>query len=257
MFSFSKFCLVATLAVSVAASPVLVDRADASVILTGQWDTHVVTNKNYVIENNLWGAKSPGVTGWQTTTVDTTSSDVVWSTSYQWAGNNNGVKSYANAARATNLGQQLSSITSIPTQWKWHYPSASSNLVADVSWDLWLSPEANGSGASPSSSYEIMIWLSARGGAGPAGSQVATAHIHGAQWKLFKGTVSTWTVYSFVAPEEYQNYKGNLLPFFTYLIQSQGLPSNHYFVQAQAGTEPFVGSATLQTTSYSMNVHHK
>ncbi|KAI8588566.1 glycoside hydrolase family 12 protein [Geranomyces variabilis] len=238
------------------ASPVsLTERAANIKTLSGQWDTQLVKSGNFLIENNQWGVHTPGATGWQITTVDTTTPNAcVWGTTYQFSGAPHSVKSYTNAARTTGLGQKLSAIVSIPTHWVWTYTHASRDLVADVSWDLWLSPSATGKGAAPSSSYEIMVWLSARGGAAPAGTQIATAHIHGMQWKVYLGDVSTWKVYSFVAPKEVQDYKGNLLPFFTYLRQAQGLP-DHYFVQAQAGTEPFVGRASLQTSLYTMNVH--
>ncbi|KAJ3175167.1 hypothetical protein HDU87_006402 [Geranomyces variabilis] len=244
------------LCLQASASPIsLAERAANSKTLSGQWDTQLSKNGNFVIENNQWGLHTTGASGSQTTTVDTTSNDCVWSTTYQFSGAPYSVKSYTNAARTSGLGKKLSAITSIPTHWTWTYTHASSDLVADVSWDLWLSPSATGKGADPSSSsFEIMVWLSARGGASPAGQQIATAHIHGMMWKVYAGEVSTWKVYSFVAPQEVQDYRGNLLPFFTYLKQAQGLP-DHYFVQAQAGTEPFVGSATLQTTSYEMNVH--
>ena len=89
----------------------------------------------------------------------------------------------ANLDLRVGLGKSLASITSIPASWDWTYTSASSGLVADVSFDLWLSDHANTGGASSSSTFEMyvvkfdreymiaernpifsMIWLSARGG---------------------------------------------------------------------------------------------
>ncbi|KAG8915889.1 hypothetical protein FRC01_003476 [Tulasnella sp. 417] len=160
------------------------------------------------------------------------------------------VKSYSNLDLKVGLGAQLSSISSIPSQWYWTYLDASDDLVADVSYDLWLSSSSTGTGSSSTSSYEIMIWLSTRGGAGPAGSQIATATINDMSWSLYQGTVSTWTVYSFVAPYEINNYYQDLLPFFTYLINNQGVSSDQYLVGIQAGTEPFSGGATLTTSAY-------
>jgi len=83
--------------------------------------------------------------------------------------------------------------------------------------------------------------------------------VNGVNWKLFRGTVATWTVLSFVAPTEITNFNQDLKPFFSlfslrsptdlfkpslaaYLVQNQGIPSNQFLVQAQAGTEPFVGT---------------
>ncbi|TFK31984.1 glycoside hydrolase family 12 protein [Crucibulum laeve] len=208
----------------------------------------VLSSQRFTLENNLWGmsAATSGSQTSQATSVNGNS--VAWKTTYSWTGD-------ANLDLRVGLGKKISAISSIPTSWHWTYSSASSGLVADVSYDLWLSNTAGTSGASSSSTFEIMIWLSTRGGAGPAGSQIGTASINGVTWKLFKGTVSTWTVFSFVAPNEISGYDSDLKPFLTYLTSSQGVSSSQYLVQAQAGTEPFIGSATLTTTSYSLSIN--
>jgi len=68
----------------------------------------------------------------------------------------------------------------------WHKISYSgSNIIANVAYDLFTSSSASGS-----SQYEIMIWLTALGGAGPIssnGSPIATITISGVSWKLYKG----------------------------------------------------------------------
>ncbi|KAG8891162.1 hypothetical protein FRC01_014868 [Tulasnella sp. 417] len=221
--------------------------------LCGQWDTE---NEGgiYLLENNLWGMS--GYTGSQCSQATSQSgTTVAWKTTYTWSGGPYQVKSYSNLDLQVGLKKQISSITSIPSKWQWTYTSASSDLVADVSYDLWLSTSSTGTGASSTSSYEIMIWLSTRGGAGPAGSQIGTATVNGISWKLFKGPVSTWTVFSYVPSTELTNFNQDLLPFITYLTTNQGISSSQYLVQLQAGTEPFIGSATLTTTSYSVVVN--
>jgi len=42
-----------------------------------------------------------------------------------------------------------------------------------------------------------------------------TSSINGVTWKLFKGTVSTWTVFSFVASKEITSFKQDLKPFLS------------------------------------------
>ncbi|KAG9099114.1 hypothetical protein FRC06_005639 [Ceratobasidium sp. 370] len=249
-----KLLAVASLALStvVSASPV---NTDVSLnkrfnVLSGQWDNESENGGYYTLYNNLWGmsAATSGSQSTQATSVN--GKKVAWKTTYTWAGGPYNVKSYANLGLNTGLNKKLSAITSIPSNWYWTYSSASSNLVANVSYDLWLSTTSGGS-----STDEIMIWISARNGAGPAGSQIATASVNGVSWKLFKGTVSTWTVWSFVAPSELTSFNQDLKPFFTYLINSQGLSSSKYLTGAQAGTEPFIGSATLTTTEYQITVN--
>jgi len=123
---------------------------------------------------------------------------------------------------------------------------------------MWLSSTSQqGGGASSTSTYEIMVWLSTRGGAGPAGSQVATATINGESWNVYKGDVSNWVDFSFVRANgsEATSYSADLLSFFTYLVQNQGVPSSSFLNQLQSGTEPFTGSATLTTTYYSVAIN--
>ncbi|CAE7089530.1 unnamed protein product [Rhizoctonia solani] len=209
----------------------------------------------YTLFNNLWG-QSYDPSGTQTTQATSNSRTILaWKTNYSWAGSHLQVKSYANVALNIGLGKQLSAIRSIPSTWKWSYSSTSPSLVADISYDLWLSNSPSGKGSSSSSTYEIMVWLSSRGGAGPAGSQIGTVTIGGHSWKLYKGTVSTWTVYSFVASSEITSYNGDLKAFFTHLSSSQGLSTSQYLVGVQAGTEPFIGSATLVTTEYTAAIN--
>ncbi|KAK0473984.1 glycoside hydrolase family 12 protein [Armillaria novae-zelandiae] len=224
-------------------------------VLSGQWDTESEANGRFILENNLWGM-SAATSGSQTSQVTATNGNTItWHTAYTWAGGNFNVKSYANLDLRVGLGKTISSIKSIPVTWTWSYSSASSSLVADVSYDLWLSNVASSGGASSTSTFEVMIWLSTRGGAGPAGSQIGTATINGVTWKLFQGTVSTWTVYSFVAPSEITNFNSDLKPFLTYLTSNRGVPSSQFLVQAQGGTEPFIGSATLSTSAYAISIN--
>ncbi|KAJ7611124.1 glycoside hydrolase family 12 protein [Mycena polygramma] len=264
-----KFVATAFLALALAASasPVA-DKEERGIekrgaVLSAQFATESEINGRFILENNLWG-ESAATSGEyhlfilrsQTSQVTATSGNsVTWHTTYNWAGGNFNVKSYANLDLRVGLGKTVASIASIPTVWQWSYSSASSGLVADVSYDLWLSKTAGTGGASSSSTFEIMVWLSTRGGAGPAGSQIGTATVNGVTWRLFKGTVSTWTVFSFVAPTEITNFNSDLKPFLTFLTQNQGVPSSQFLVQAQAGTEPFIGSATLTTNSYSISIN--
>ncbi|KAK7014417.1 concanavalin A-like lectin/glucanase domain-containing protein [Favolaschia claudopus] len=224
-------------------------------VLTGQFSSESEVNRRFVLENNLWG-QSAATSGSQSSQVTATNGNsVTWHTTYTWTGGNSQVKSYANLDLRTGLGKSISSISSIPTAWKWTYSSASSNLVADVSYDLWLSTVGGSTGASSTSTFEIMVWLSTRGGATPAGSPIGTASVNGVSWRLYKGTVKTWTIFSFVAPNEITSFNSDLKPFLTFLTQNQGVPSSQLLVQAQAGTEPFIGTATLTTNSYSISIN--
>ncbi|CAH0047691.1 unnamed protein product [Clonostachys solani] len=197
--------------------------------LCGQWDS--VETGGYTIYNNLWGKDSGS--GSQCLTVDGISNSLLkWSTTC------------ASAVR-------VSTISSIPSKWQWTY--SGSGVVANVAYDLFSNADC---GTTPE--FEIMIWLSAIGGAGPisaTGSAIATVTISGASWKLWKGTNSQMTVFSFVAESAQNNFSGDLNDFIKYLTQSQGYSGSQCLYSIGAGTEPFVGSDTqFTTTGYSVSL---
>jgi len=212
-------------------------------------------SNGYILENNYWGI-SAGSGSQEGGVIGVSGDSVAWWTSYTWSGGQNSVKTYTNIYLNSNLGASLEAITSIPTTWSWTYTSAGSGLQADVSYDMWLSAtDSPGTGASKTSTYEIMVWLSARGGVQPAGSQVGTATINGLTWQVWKGDVSNWVDFSFVPPEELPSFSEDLLPFFEYLVNNQGVPANSYLVQLQSGTEAFDGTAYLTTNCYSVAIN--
>ncbi|CAG8925613.1 unnamed protein product [Penicillium salamii] len=209
-----------------------------------QWGS--VTTGSYIVYNNLWG-QSYDTSGKQCTGVDSLNgNDIAWHTSWSWSGASTQVKSYANVALNFSA-RKLSAVKSIKSNFNWS--NSNNNVVADVAYDLFTSSTADGD-----EEYEIMIWLAALGGAGPissTGSAIATTNINGVNWKLYSGPNGQMTVYSFVAESTVTDFSGDLLKFFTYLEQNQGLSSNQYLTHVQAGTEPFTGSADLKVSSYS------
>jgi len=248
---FSAAIAPAVLATSAFAAPSRVASSlkPRSTTICGQWDT--ATEGTYVVYQDLWG-EAQATSGSQCTTVTgLTGTTLAWSTSWTWAGGSSDVKSYANAA-LQDIGKELSRISSIPTTWDWSYTS-SDDIVADVSYDMWLAPSAAGT-----NDYEIMVWLAALGGAGPissTGSTVATPTIGSTSWQLYSGANGDTTVYSFVAESEQENFSGDLMDFFTYLIENENVPNTHYLTSIGAGTEPFTGTdAVLTTSAFSVTV---
>ncbi|KAH9896330.1 family 12 glycosyl hydrolase [Xylariomycetidae sp. FL2044] len=215
----------------------------------GQWDS--IETSGYTVYNNLWGQDNGS--GSQCTTVEdsSSSSSLAWSTSWSWSGGEYNVKSYANAVVAFTA-KQLSALASIPSTWAWSY--AGSDIVANVAYDLFTASTTDGS-----PEYEIMIWLAALGGAGPissTGSPIATPTVNGVTWDLYYGPNGQMEVYSFVASSQQTSFSADLVDFISYLTTSQGLPTSQYLQSVGAGTEPFVGSdAVLTTSAYSAVVN--
>ena len=104
-----------------------------------------------------------------------------------------------------------------------------------------------------------MVWLAAPGGSSSissSGSPNATTTIDGVSWKLYEGYNGNMHVFSFVAASQVTNFSGDLLDFFDYLTTNNGLSTSQYVTSIGAGTEPFVGSkAVLTTTGYSITVN--
>ena len=114
-------------------------------------------------------------------------------------------------------------------------------MVADVAYDMFT---ASTSASGASHEYELMVWLSKMGAASPitaSGSPIATMTIAGHQFNLYNGmnTVMNENVYSFVATSTINNFSGDLMDFWNYLVQNQGFDKSQYLQTIQAGTEPF------------------
>jgi len=100
------------------------------------------------------------------------------------------------------------------------------------------------------------VWLSGLGGIQPVGSLLTSnIEIDGYTWNLWSGPNSNWEVYSFIPATtgtSITSFNTNLLPFFTYLVDNEGVSTSLYLNAIQTGTEPFTGTATLDTTTFSV-----
>ncbi|KAK4556537.1 Endoglucanase-1 [Recurvomyces mirabilis] len=219
--------------------------------LTAQYASYAGSGTPYTVNNNLWG-ESYG-SGSQTTTVDSISSSMVaWHTTWSWSGDNNQVKSYSNS-QLTFTKKLVSSINSIPTSVRWS--SSSSNINADVSYDLFTAADINH--VTYSGDYELMIWLGKYGSIQPIGSVLETTTIGGQSWQVWGGGGSQYT-YSFVATNSpVTSWNGDIKAFFTYLTSKHNFPATkQYLIDLQFGTEPFTGSGeTLTVNSWSASVN--
>lgn len=218
-----------------APAPTLVERQQSSIC--GEYA--IETTGSYTLFDNTWG-QADASSGSQCSTLGALSDNSVsWSTSWTWAqaSGSNDVISYANVEGAVNE-VQLSTISSLATTWDWTY-SAGSDIVADVSYDLFTSATAGGT-----QEYEIMIWLAALGGTIPitsTGSPVSTTTIAGISWSLYTGpnTATNTEVYSFVASSTTNSFSGDLMDFFAYLQDQNLISYDQYLITVGAGTEAF------------------
>ncbi|KAJ7746117.1 endocellulase [Mycena maculata] len=221
--------------------------------ITGQYDC--LPAGGFTLCQDLWN-QSAGVGAQQTTLLDSSTETVSWSTNWTWANSPDNVKSYANAKSLLSNGIQLQNISSAPTSWHWSYETQSSDIRADVSYDIWFGTESSGDPASSASSYEVMIWLAGLGGAQPVGTQITTGtFIAGLTWNLWKATNTNWEVFFFAsAIGDINSFDVDLNDFFKYLVEEQCVAPTQYVQGIQAGTEAFVGAGNLVTTAYSVSI---
>ncbi|OJT02178.1 Xyloglucan-specific endo-beta-1,4-glucanase A [Trametes pubescens] len=127
---------------------------------------------------------------------------------------------------------------------------------ASPGYDLWTGVPQAGDPASAASSYEIMIWLSNRGGVGGIGNVVAqNLRVGGHTWTLKHGPNSNWDVFSFITAEgDITDFRADLADFFQYLVDQQGVAKTQFVQAIQVGTEPFTGAAELVTTNFSVDI---
>lgn len=261
---------------------------DGATSMCGKWD-YVVTGA-YTLYQDLWNEGAG--TGTQCTTINSPivdsdsatdeggsssgsgSEDVLaWSTSWSWAGDPTQVKSYANAV--TNFTVvHLADIDAIPTAWSWTYAITSSTnnneLFANVAYDTFTTSSPSAVAAGQDADFEVMVWVATFGGAGPltaSGHAIKTGlTLAGATWDLWMGYNGATRVYSFVATATAAatlvgegrwegEFSGDLLVFFDYLVDHEGLPLTQYLLSVHAGTESFAGEdAVFSVPSYSCGV---
>lgn len=215
----------------------------------------------YWLNNNVWGQDA----GSGSQCVEDLYHDgdtIGWRTEWDWEGDPYQVKSYVgsvlgwhwgwNADEDTGLPVRLSSGRTVETAWE--YDLRTEGTVA-VAYDLWLHDTAD-PGWDDDPADEVMVWLSARGGAGPLGERIDTVTVAGEQWDLYRGAVRGedgrlyWNVHSFVHTSGTRSFEGDLTGFTDHLADRGALASDQYLSSVQSGIEVFRGAGELETTAY-------
>lgn len=215
----------------------------------------------YYLLNNLWGANT-GAGEQCIWDVGSNSSSIEWSTKWNWSGQFQ-VKSYDSVVLGwhwqkpttsylTGLPLQLSSNQPVQTVWSYTINQIGPNTTFNIAYDLWLHTIPNPTWDAPSD--EVMLWLYEQGNIHPVGSPVATVNLDGTSWTLWEGSGS-WRVHTFVRSTTTTTGQSvNLNDFLQYLVANRGLSSNNYLTGVEAGSEVWLGSAELDTGSYSTDV---
>ncbi|TFK44942.1 endocellulase [Crucibulum laeve] len=214
-----------------------------------------VNGGKYSLCQNLWGSDS-AIGSQESTLINAHDNTVSWSTKYFWVNNFYSVKSFAMVESHISKGMRLRAVQSMPTSWSWKYTQRSAGLRANIAYDVWLGAPSSGSAASSVSTHEVMVWISNAGSAQPLGSLAESQISIGShKWNFWKGHRKGWGVLTFVTSVgDIHDFNTDLNQFFVYLVAKQNLSSELFIHRIQAGTEPFVGSATLVTSAYTVSV---
>lgn len=179
------------------------------------------SSSGYRVQNNLWGRGS-ATSGSQCSAFNGVSGGAVkWSTTWEWYGGDNDVKSYSYSSRDFTK-KLVSQISSIPTSATWTV--SNQNTRSNVAYDLFTAQDIN----HPTSGgdYELMIWLGRYGGVNPIGSQKGTVNVGGRSWSLWVGYNGSMKVFSFVASSPVSSFSGNIKDFFNHLTSQEGFPAS-------------------------------
>jgi len=220
----------------------------------GQWDTD--TDGNYELFLDQWGL-ADATSGSDCASITSLDGETVaWTTTWEWVGGTS-IKSFTSMQLNAGINQQLSAISSIESSWFWTI-DFSLTPVCDVTYDLFTADTAGGTATN-----EIMIWMAnyqsgpisfeydAEGEPIPVASDLS---IGGFTWNLYSGSNGANAVWSFLpatSGETITDFSADIMGFFDYLIDNEGLSSSQFLTTFQAGTEATSGAATLTTTSYS------
>jgi hypothetical protein len=219
----------------------------------------------YYILNNEYNASLATSSSWQCAwSTSQSGNTIAWGADWDWAdassSTSGSVLAYPAAVDGwewgwmfsdTGLPVQLSSGTPVSSSWDYTFTQDTANTF-DVSYDCWLTSSSDPGDSNPQG--EMMIWLNHGGGAGPAGSEMATVSVDGASWDLYIDTDNTWPIYSFVRTSTTTSSSLTITDFTKVLTSSYGLNSSYYLSSVQAGTEIWTGEGQIDSNSYSVTV---
>jgi Glycosyl hydrolase family 12 len=219
----------------------------------------------YYILDNEYNASLATSSSWQCVWSTSQSGDTIaWGADWDWthasSSTSSSVLAYPAAVDGwewgwvysdTGLPVQLSSGTSVSSSWNYTFTQDTANTF-DVSYDNWITSSSDPGDSNPQA--EMMIWLNHGGGAGPAGSEVATVSVDGASWDLYIDTDNTWPIYSFERTSTTTSSSLTITNFTKVLTSSYGLNSSYYLSSVQAGVEVWAGEGQIDANSYSVTV---
>jgi len=220
------------------------------VALSAKYGTVDVNGKEYVVQNNVWGADTA-----QVLSVDPNTGAFTVVTSDHNLPTNGAPASYASIFRGTHWGNvttnsglplEVDKIASVPSTWK---ITSIGTGAWDAAYDIWFNKTSATTGQPDGA--ELMIWLNHRGGIRPAGQKVATVQIDGATWDLWTADFK-WKYIAYVRSTPSDSAKLELKDFFNDAVARGLVKTAWYLVGVEAGFELWQGGAGLASDLFSV-----
>ena len=227
------------------------DSAAHAVELCGKWDTVAVNGKEYVVQNNIWGANTAQCIDVDGTRFGVTRADhsmptngapAAYPSIYQGCHWEDCTHNSGMPVRVSELGTATSS---------WSVSTISSGAW-NVAYDLWFKTD---SAPGAPDGAELMIWLNSRGGVQPAGSLVASnVPLAGATWNVWRAQMDwNYIAYQRTSPtNSVANF--DLRAFVVDAANRGAIQPSWHFMTVEAGFELWQGGAGLVTESFSSTV---
>ena len=229
--------------------------AAATCTPTGSYQFLYPSDTIFEITNNPYGDESSSTDGSCVLLSSISASDnVAWYTQWtQSESNNYDVYAYPEiifpgGSESSGLPAELSSISSIPSTWKYTLVSSVSDGY-DVAYDLWVYDNSAGT----DTPTEVMIWTNAS--FGQDGTDVGSFSAGGLTFTLYQTLPAdySWTnhpVYSFVSTTQVSSVGFDLHAFLEHLVDAGYISSSDYLTSVDAGIEIRNGTGSLTTTEY-------
>jgi len=230
-------------------------RAAKASLFCGRYDSIDVLEGEYRINNNVWGS-TPGEQCIEASS-DSTYFSVTHSTH-----DSSGVAAYPFIFKGChwgsctqNSGMPLKVDKMGITPFRWSIDTNSAGGTWNASYESWFST----AGGTAPNAAELMVWINYAGGAGPAGSKVATVSIGGADWDVYFVDWSKTAGWYYIAYKKTVPTTSIDLDFKDFVDDAVArgyIDPNWYLDNMEAGFEIWRGGEGLTTNYFFASAHY-
>ncbi|MEK8022265.1 MAG: EamA family transporter [Candidatus Hydrogenedentota bacterium] len=218
-------------------------------LLRGQWETHDLDSKDYVIHQNEWS----GDFGQQMEVEGSIFRIVAGDFNMPVAGPPATYPSifkgchWGNCTSNSGMPIQVGRIGSATSSWRATPAPGAWNMA----YDIWFNTTPTPRGKAQPDRAELMIWLAASGGVKPAGTRVGTVILSGMNWDIWLYTGFQWKLVSYSASVPVTEVSNLDIKAFADDMVSRGyLNRTDYMIAIEAGFEIWNGGIGLSSDTF-------